>query len=439
MTKSLIRHCNVLFIAIDVRPAIPIVMGANIGTSVTNTIVSIGQIGDREQFRRAFAGATVHDMFNILSVLALLPLELITGYLFKLTKALVKNLDNGNVDESLDKDLLKKITKPFTNLIIQLDKDAIKEIAAAKENETIIIKSLIKQCSTQVSNGTHFMLLNETDGKSCKFLFHDAGMSDAAVGTILLILSLVILCICLLLIVKTLHSLLRGQIALAIKKSINADFKQPFKFLAGYLAILVGAGMTILVQSSSIFTSTLTPLVGFGIVALRRVYPLTLGANIGTTATSILAALASDELQNTMQIALCHLFFNISGIILWYPIPLMRKVPINLAKSLGNRVARYRWFAVAYLFTVFFILPGIIFSLSLAGWKVFTGVMAPVVVFVLIVVFINVLQRKRAEWLPARFQNWEWLPKPCRSLEPYDRKVSKLRKKIRQIIGRDAD
>ena len=83
---SLIRRCNALFIAIDVRPAIPIVMGANIGTSVTNTIVSIGQIGDREQFRRAFAGATVHDMFNILSVLIILPLELITRYLFEVKK-----------------------------------------------------------------------------------------------------------------------------------------------------------------------------------------------------------------------------------------------------------------------------------------------------------------------------------------------------------------
>lgn len=208
---SLIRRCNALFIAIDVRPAIPIVMGANIGTSVTNTIVSIGQIGDREQFRRAFAGATVHDMFNILSVLIILPLELITRYLFELTQALVKNLSKENVDESLDKDLLKKITKPFTNLIIQLDKNAIKEIAVAKDNETVVIETLIKQCSTQVSNSTQAML-NETNSKSCNFLFHDTGMSDAAVGTIMLILSLVILCICLLLIVKTLHSLLRGQI-----------------------------------------------------------------------------------------------------------------------------------------------------------------------------------------------------------------------------------
>ena len=63
----------------EVEVAIPIVMGANIGTSVTNTIVSLGQSGDRDQFRRAFGGATIHDMFNWLSVLILLPLEVASG------------------------------------------------------------------------------------------------------------------------------------------------------------------------------------------------------------------------------------------------------------------------------------------------------------------------------------------------------------------------
>ena len=57
------------------------VMGANIGTSVTNTFVSMGQIGDRNNFQRAFAAATVHDMFNWLTVLILLPLEMASGYL----------------------------------------------------------------------------------------------------------------------------------------------------------------------------------------------------------------------------------------------------------------------------------------------------------------------------------------------------------------------
>ena len=67
------------FPVITVQPAIPMIMGANIGTSVTNTFVSMAQSGNQREFRRAFAGATIHDMFNWLTVLILLPLEWATG------------------------------------------------------------------------------------------------------------------------------------------------------------------------------------------------------------------------------------------------------------------------------------------------------------------------------------------------------------------------
>jgi sodium-dependent phosphate cotransporter len=70
---------NLIFLTVlDVPKAIPIIMGANIGTSITNTIVSLTQAGDRDQFRRAFAGATVHDMFNWLTVITLLIVEVTT-------------------------------------------------------------------------------------------------------------------------------------------------------------------------------------------------------------------------------------------------------------------------------------------------------------------------------------------------------------------------
>ena len=278
-------------------------------------------------------------------------------------------------------DLLKKITKPFTQLIIQLDADLIEKIAknnATKEEESL---SLIIDCGKP----------NLTDAKSCKFLFHDTGISDTGVGITLLILSLILLCVCLVLIVKTLHSLFRGEIAVAIRKTFNANFPKPFGFLTGYVAILVGAGLTVLIQSTSIFTSALTPLEGLGIA----------------TATGILAAFASDELKFAMQIALCHLFFNISGIIIWYPIPYLRRIPIKLAKALGNTTTEYKWFAIAYLFVVFFILPGAIFGLSLAGSKVFAGIMVPIAVFVLAIVIINIMQSKRPGWLLSRLRSWE--------------------------------
>ena len=77
--------------AITVEPAIYMVMGANIGTSVTNTIVAMGEMGNGEELERAFAGATVHDMFNFLSVLVFFPLEIISGMLAALTEACTRN------------------------------------------------------------------------------------------------------------------------------------------------------------------------------------------------------------------------------------------------------------------------------------------------------------------------------------------------------------
>src|SRR5690606_5474619 len=67
--------------SLSLNGAIPMVMGANLGTSVTNTLVSLGYIKSQKHFRDAFAAATVHDIFNILTVLVVLPLEIAFGFL----------------------------------------------------------------------------------------------------------------------------------------------------------------------------------------------------------------------------------------------------------------------------------------------------------------------------------------------------------------------
>jgi sodium-dependent phosphate cotransporter len=407
----------------QVRHAIPIVMGANIGTSVTNILVSLGHAGDRNQFRRAFAGATVHDVFNWLCVLVLLPCEIAFGYLYRLTKMITK-ASGAKGDQETKVEFLKKITKPFTNLVIQIDKKVLEELAKGDVDSD---KSLIKSCKDKVFFNTTTNTSVTVDVKPCSFIFHDTGLSDTVVGIILLCASLFILCVCLLGIVKILHSMLRGHLAVVVKRTINADFPGHFKHLTGYFAILVGAGMTVLVQSSSVFTSTLTPLVGVGIVTIERIYPLTLGANIGTTGTAVLAALAAtSNFDSAIQIALCHLFFNITGILIFYPIPFMRNIPIKFAKKLGNITAEYRWFAVLYLLFCFFLFPAAIFGLSIAGWEIMLAVILPLVALFIFVLVINILQRKSPNVLPKMLQTWTWAPTYFRSLKPYDRKISKF-------------
>ena len=222
-----------------------------------------------------------------------------------------------------------------------------------------------------------------------------------------------------------------GQIAKLIKRTMNRTYAFPYSLIADYSAILAGCILTILVQSSSIFTSALTPLAGIGIISLEKIYPLTLGANIGTTTTGILAALAADpnRLHDTMQIALCHLFFNISGILLFYPIPCMR-IPIPLSRMLGHITAKYRWFSIFYLLMMFFMLPLIVFSLSTLGSFAMLIIGIPFLLLVMIIVAINLIQHHLPHWLPSWLKNWRFLPLWMRSLDPLDRLITRLSKQF---------
>ena len=108
-----------LMAVLPVRPAIPIIMGVNIGTSLTNTIVSLAQSTDRHEFRRAFAAATVHDMFNWLTVIVLLPLEMITGPTRSLTNDTI-GWAGGNVEN-----IGKIVTRVFSVFVDVLSKTLI--------------------------------------------------------------------------------------------------------------------------------------------------------------------------------------------------------------------------------------------------------------------------------------------------------------------------
>jgi len=256
-------------------------------------------------------------------------------------------------------------------------------------------------------------------------MFRDSGLSDAVVGIILLVISLVVLCGSLVLVVKLLNSSLRGRVLAVVKRTINAELPGRAAVLTGYVAMLIGAVLTIVVQSSSVFTSVLTPLVGVGVMSVERMYPLTLGANIGTTMTGLLAALASpaDRLLSALQVALCHLLFNVSGIMLFYPVPRLR-LPIRLAKLMGATTAQYRWFAVFYAVAMFFVIPMAVFALSMAGTVVLSAVVAVCLTLVLVVVAVNVVQRRRPAWLPVVLRSWDFLPLWMHSLEPADHVVT---------------
>jgi sodium-dependent phosphate cotransporter len=281
--------------ALTIEGAIPIIMGANIGTSVTNTIVSLAHVTRREEFQRAFAGATVHDFFNWLAVLLLFPLEYFTHYLSRSAGILTRVLEDVGGIELFNP--LKAIVRPTA------------EAASALTGES--------------------------------------GAATLVIGLGLLMGSL-----------KLLVDLLKVIMSERAEQILHRTL-----FRSPAAAIVAGAAMTVMVQSSSITTSAIVPLVGAGVVTLEQLFPFTIGANIGTTITAMLAALSTAN-PAAVSVAFAHLIFNLTaGLVIYVP-PAMRRIPLALASGLGKLASENRMLAGVYIVIVFFGIPLLLLFLS---------------------------------------------------------------------------
>ena len=437
---------------LSVSNAIPMIMGANIGTSVTNTIVSFGSYNNIENYERAFAGATVHDLFNFLTVLILLPFQWATNFLGHITWEFSKNQKacDGNCDKW--EGPIKKIVKPVISKILKIDKKISKYIyqgycegycdyECTTDEQTALtgflcnnnnyndcsdlphfreswLSSDILKCkrfpqyiditgnmynstlgnvnvgstefsvdyqfecptsncdnavtwfsnmtdTSTLSNGIYDICSENWVSSPCdkpllkSGLLYDWNLTDYEAGVLSVTFSIISLCVCIYLLIKLLNRLLRGR---ARKWLVNAlAFNQ-------YFSILIGALVTILVQSSSITTSTLIPLAAINVITLEDMFPLTLGANIGTTVTGLLAAsVAVSNPVEALQVALAHLLFNIIGIIIWFPHPKVRSIPLTAAKKLGKLANKNKLFPFLYVSVVFFAIPGVAYGITYAA------------------------------------------------------------------------
>ena len=281
---------------VGVESAVPMIMGANIGTTVTNTLVSLTHARQTEQFRAALTAATMHDFFNLIVVAVLLPLEILTGFLSSSATSIANVFVDGGVGGSFDSPI----------------KAAVKWLAS-------IIEGIVDG-----------MITNET---------------AASVGGI--VLAIVVIFFTLSYITKNMRLLVADR----IERSLNAALAK-----SGLVGIVVGMLVTIAVQSSSITTSILIPLVASGLLLVRNAYPITLGANIGTTITALLAALAAGSVDG-LTIAFTHTLFNIAGILLIFPWPKLRYVPVVLAEKLADIAITRKSLALGYTFGMFVVIP----------------------------------------------------------------------------------
>lgn len=282
--------------ALGVDAAVPMVMGANIGTTVTNTLVSLGHVRQSDEFRRALAAATVHDFFNIMAVALLLPLEVLFGVISEPAKYLSELLAGSPGSE------FKSPIKAWVKGPVGWIKDGLGALGA--ENNLL--------------------------------------------GTLMVLVGLVIILMALTLITKNMRSLVADR----VERSLNAILGKG----GGAVAMLLGLIITVAVQSSSITTSILIPLAGAGVIQLRNAYPVTLGANVGTTITALLAALASSS-PEALTVGLAHTTFNVLGILLLYVIPIARDVPIIAAEKMAGIAVERRSMALVYVLGLFVVLP----------------------------------------------------------------------------------
>ena len=118
-----------------------------------------------------------------------------------------------------------------------------------------------------------------------------------------------------------------------------------YLFRNALISLLFGMVFTALVQSSSIATSIIIPLVGAGLLTVDQVFPYTLGANIGTTITAILAAL-SLGIEAGIAVAFSHLLYNLFGIAIIYP---LKRAPLWTAKTIARYVAQSKKHFVIFL------------------------------------------------------------------------------------------
>jgi sodium-dependent phosphate cotransporter len=279
--------------ALSFQSAVPMIMGANIGTTITSTIVSLGHIIDKKAFRKAFSVAILHDFFNILVTLILFPLEYYFG-------------------------LLSRLASSVTGQVFGI----------ARAPSTLI-KLTVKPIADYVTG-----LTNQN-------------------GLLLLIVSVLLLFFTIRYITNLLKKLVIGESQKRMDKYV---FNSPVA------SLLWGAGFTATIHSSSTATSLIVPLVAANKLSIKKAFPFVMGANIGTTITALIASVSKSEAA--LSIALAHVLFNIVGVLIFFPIPAVRNIPVHLARYLGSLTVRNRLVGLVYIMLTFFLIPFILIYLS---------------------------------------------------------------------------
>ena len=277
---------------ITIENSVPLIMGANIGTSVTSTITSFAFLGKKKEYRKAVTTATLHDFFNILMVIFLFPIE----YFFRF----------------------------ISSSAMWITSKLFSKIGTFNISTNNLINDIIT--STDLIQYIHII-------------------------TILALVTVILS-------VKELSRLFKQHAHTQLKNKLKDRI-----FATPMSSLLWGTGITIIVQSSSVSTSLLIPFVVSNKVKLKQIFPFLMGANVGTTFTGLLAALAIGK-PTALAIALVHILFNLTGAITFSSFPPLQSIPMFMAKKIGLWSYENRLIGVLYVVITFFVAPLLMYFLS---------------------------------------------------------------------------
>lgn len=281
-----------------IQSAIPIIMGANVGTTITSTIVSLGFINKKKEFKRAVAAGSYHCFFNLLTVILLFPLEYYYGFLSSLSERVAAYF--------------------FTPSSVTVPHEA----------------------------GHFWSGFDPVVNFLVDIVPH---------GFILIVLSFFLLFVSILLFRKIISDLLKAKSPESFSRFF---FKNQLKSFGW------GILTTAAIRSSTITTSVVVPIVANRIADLRQAAPFIMGANVGTTITAFIAAMLNSNTSGAISIAIAHFLFNLIGVLIFFPIPFLRSIPITLASKLGWLAIKFRVTIFVFILITFFLLPFILIYLN---------------------------------------------------------------------------
>jgi sodium-dependent phosphate cotransporter len=272
---------------LTLQQAVPIVLGANIGTTLTSTLVSLSYVMNNKEFRRALSAGISHDVFNILSVILLFPLEIYFSLLSKVAAHIAGWFAS---DNSFEGPIVynRMFTRTWTDWLV----DQINLPLVAMIISILLVFFAINVLSTAMYKS----FVRDTFEDINKVIFQKTG-----------------------------------------------------------LAFFYGIFFTAAVQSSTVTTSLVVPLVASKKVTLKKAFPFIIGTNIGTTITAVIASIYKPEAA--IALAIVHVLFNSCGTLVFLPFSYIRAIPVWMANYMGKISLRYRFVGFAYILLTFFIIP----------------------------------------------------------------------------------